>query len=79
MNIEKELVEIESDKLDKKTRDSFTLTTLPITQPEEKQAKNTLQYSTILSMKRKVVKRKSLTNIKSDTGKTRHFTPAAQE
>jgi hypothetical protein len=34
---------------------------------------------TIFNKKRKIVIEKPLTYIESDTGKTRHFTPAAQE
>jgi hypothetical protein len=34
---------------------------------------------TIFNKKSKIVREKPLTYIESDTGKTRHFTPAAQE
>ena len=34
---------------------------------------------TIFNKKSKIVQEKPLTYIESDTGKTRHFTPAAQE
>lgn len=46
---------------------------------EKKQGKVNTNKPTLFNKKSKIVISKSLTYIESDTGKTRHFTPAAQE
>jgi len=45
----------------------------------EEENDNNINKPSLFNKKSKIVIRKPLTYIKSDTGKTRHFTPAAQE
>jgi hypothetical protein len=64
---------------DKSQKENLLFTKACTDNPANNSKTTNINKPTIFNKKSKIVVTKPLTYINSDTGKTRHFTPAAQE